>query len=298
MASSPGLSRVRVSAPATSANLGSGFDALGVALALRGEVELWLADDRAVEPDRGERMALQAVDSVYRFLGRALPAVRAKVYSRIPVARGLGASAMLRAGAAMAAAVLAGAEPEADWLLRLVAELEGHADNAAPALLGGLQVVVWDAERIWHVAVPFSEHLQAAIFVPEFEMSTDESRRLLPATLSRGDAVYNSSRSALLVAALATGNLEVLKTATGDRLHQPARSRLFPDMYHIFDAALRAGGRCAYLSGGGSAILAMADRNAEGVARAMSEEARRRGIPGESMITSFSGRGAEVVETA
>jgi homoserine kinase len=290
------IRRVRVSVPATSANLGPGFDALGVALSLRAEVTLSLAAQPAAPKDRGEAMALEAAGAVFAHLGRAAPPLAATIASDVPVARGLGASAIVRVGAAVAAAVLAGGDHSGEALLPIVAALEQHADNAAPALFGGLQVVVWDPPRIEHVRVPVPRQLRAVIFVPEFEMSTDESRKLLPATLSRTDAVSNAGRAALLVAALAAGRLDALGTATADRLHQPARAKLFPAMYQLFEAATRAGAACAYLSGGGSAILAMTDGDPAAIEAAMLATARDRGVDGSTLVAEFSERGAEILD--
>lgn len=295
------VSRVRVSVPATSANLGPGFDALGIALDLRGEIELTLMKGEGGErvstssDGRGTAMALESIERVFQYLGRPSPSVRVEFMSDVPVARGLGASAIVRVGAAVGAYALAGVTPDWEALLELTTELEGHADNAAPALFGGFQVAVIDSGHVVHVQVPLARNLHAVLFVPDFEMSTDEGRLLLPATLSRGDAVHNSSRAALLVAALATGRVDLLKTATDDRLHQPARSKLFPAMYKIFQAATDAGALCAFLSGGGSTILAMADDRGTGVAEAMSRAAAAADVRGETRISHFSERGAEVV---
>jgi homoserine kinase len=296
METSLGARRVRVSVPATSANLGPGFDALGVALDLRGEVELSVADRPFYNPDRGQKMALEAAAAVFRGLGRTPPDVAVAFRSNVPVARGLGASAIVRTGAALAAFAIAGAQPDREQLLRVVTALEGHADNAAPAILGGLQVVAVEAEQIWHVAVPLPPGLSAALLVPDFEMSTDESRRLLPATLSRADAVHNAARAALLVGALSTGRLDALRVATDDRLHQPARARLFPAMYDVFAAATAAGALCAFLSGGGSSILAIVADGGQRVADAMAQAARVANVPAFTRVLGFSEHGAEVTE--
>jgi homoserine kinase len=296
MQTSLGARRVRVSVPATSANLGPGFDAIGVALDLRGEVELSVAGAPFYDPDRGQQMALAAVSAVFRGLGRAAPDVAVAFRSEVPVARGLGASAIVRTGAALAAFAIAGVHPEPDRVLHLVTELEGHADNAAPALLGGLQVVAVEPEQIWHIAVPLPSSLSAAVLIPEFEMSTDESRQLLPSALPRADAVHNAARAALLIAALATGRLDALRVATDDRLHQPARAKLFPAMYDIFQAATEAGALCAFLSGGGSSILAMVRGDGQHVAAAMENAARSAGVAASSRVVGLGGRGAEILE--
>lgn len=308
--------RVRVSVPATSANLGPGFDSIGVALALRGEVELSLAGEPSAPLDRAGEMAVEAAQHVYRHLGRPEPSLHAVFRGDVPHGRGLGASAILRVGAVVAADVLAGGGLDQEQLLQLASELEGHADNAAPALLGGLQVVVWqegnerasedahklgaplarDKTKVTHVQVPVPHGLSAVLFVPDLEMPTDESRRLLSATLSRQQAVYNIGRAALLVAGLATGRLDVLNVATQDVLHQPARSQLFPAMFDIFAAAREAGALCAYLSGGGSTVLALVRDNQEQIAEAMALAGDRGGAPGRTILTALSERGAEVIE--
>ncbi|MER3420306.1 MAG: hypothetical protein C4290_07190 [Chloroflexota bacterium] len=195
----------------------------------------------------------------------------------------------------MGANVLLGQPFGTEELLRIAAELEGHADNAAPALFGGLQVCVWDGHDIYHVQVPIPQGLRAVLLVPDLDMPTSESRRLLPATLERRDCVDNIGRVALLVAALATSRLDVLHVATQDRLHQPARAQLFPEMFEIFAAARDAGALCAYLSGGGSSIMALTvEREAE-IGQAMLARARAAGRNGRVIITRPALEGARVV---
>jgi homoserine kinase len=180
-------------------------------------------------------------------------------------------------------------------MLTLGANLEGHADNMAPALFGGLRVVVSAGERYPHNAVPVAAGLNVALFVPDFDMPTGESRKLLPQTLSKEDAVHNIGRAAMLVAALAQGDWGLLDLATQDRIHQPARTQLFKAMPEIFDAAKDAGALCAYLSGGGSTIAAFVVEGEERVARAMIQCAISRGYPGRTIITAPSTEGARLI---
>jgi homoserine kinase len=137
--------------------------------------------------------------------------------------------------------------------------------------------------------------LQCVLFVPEFRIATRDARRVLPESLSRADAVHNISRAALLLAAMARGRFDLLNAATQDRLHQPARSALFPAMTAIFDAAREAGAHAAFLSGSGSTLCAFATANTQGIADAMAEAARNREVAGETIITRPSETGAEVV---
>ena len=285
--------------PATSANLGAGFDCLGLALDLWGSVNLSEDRSRRGEDVPLERMALAAARRLYEHLGReAPPALSARCEGNVPVARGLGASAIARVGGLLAANALAGEPLDREGLLALAVELEGHADNAAPALFGGFQVAVRDGDRVVHLGAPLPAGLKAVLFVPELRMPTQKSRQLLPRSLSRDDAVHNIGRAALLVAALSQGRFDLLDAATQDRLHQPARSQLFPAMPAIFEAARAAGAHCAYLSGGGSTICALATAGEQAIAEAMLEAARRREVTGETMITAPTERGAEIVERA
>jgi homoserine kinase len=267
--------------PATSANLGPGFDCLGLALDLWGSVTLSRDEGRSGRGGSMDRIILGAAQRLYERCDRKLPDLNVRYESAIPIARGLGASAVARVGALLAANALEGEPLDREELLALAANLEGHGDNAAPALFGGLQVVVWDGDRLLHMAVPLGSHLRAVLLVPELHMPTGQSRQLLPATLSRADAVHNLSRAALLVAALSQGRLELLDIATQDRLHQPARSQLFPAMYEIFEAARAAGARCAYLSA---------------IAEALAEADSRLGVTGQTTITATTECGAELME--
>lgn len=288
---------VTVRVPATSANLGPGFDSLGMALDLYGEVSITWSDRPARFPEsRGEHLALGAAHAVYQHAGRPRPSgLRLSIGSGIPVGRGLGASAVLRVGAVLGANILLGEPFDQDEVLRIAAELEGHADNAAPALLGGFQVVVWSGGRVAHVGVPLPDGLRCVVFVPDLDMPTGESRKLLPRQIDRRDAVHNIGRAALLVAALATGRFDVLDLATQDVLHQPARAQLFPAMFDIFRAAKEAGALCAFLSGGGSSIMAFATQHEAAIGEAMITCARAAGVGGRVILTRPSTVGAQVV---
>ena len=288
---------VTIRVPATSANLGPGFDTLGLALDIHGDVTVTWSERPARFPDnRGEQLALGAAQAVYQRAGRPRPnGLRVSIQSTIPVGRGLGASAVLRAGAVMGANILLGEPFDQDTVLRIATELEGHADNAAPALLGGLQVVVWTGEQVIHIGLPVPESIRCVLFVPELEMPTGESRKLLPRQLERRDAVHNIGRASLLVAAMATGRLDALDLATQDVLHQPARSALFPAMFDIFASARHAGALAAYLSGGGSSIMALADGNEAAIGEAMAARAREAGVGGRVILTRPSAAGARVL---
>jgi homoserine kinase len=289
---------VTVRVPATSANLGSGFDSLGLALGITQEITVAAGH----QPDGGNglvRLVLDAARSAYRLAKQPVPELRASGASSIPIGRGLGASAAARAAGITAANALMGEPLSSAQMLALGAGLEGHADNMAPALFGGLRIVVRTAGRdgdgFVHLASPVHEALRVVLFVPDFEMPTGESRKLLPQQLSREDAIQNIGRAAMLVSALAQGRWDMLAEATQDRIHQPARTAIFAAMPEIFAAARDAGAHAAYLSGGGSTIAAFATEGEERIARAMMQQAVARGYSGRTIITGPAADGATIV---
>jgi homoserine kinase len=288
---------VTVRVPASSANMGSGFDSLGIALDLTCDIRLTLHDSAAPYPgNRAEQLALAAARAVFAQARRSPSEnLQAEFRSTIPVGRGLGVSAVLRVGAVLAANRLLDDPFSADEALVIATELEGHADNAAPALFGGFQVVVWNDGALSRVEVPLPAELQIALLIPELEMPTNESRRLLPVEVTRHEAVYNIGRAALLVAALATGKLEALRIATQDILHQPARARLFPALFDVIDAAINGGAHGAYLSGGGSAVLALTTGNTDAIGRAMLAACERGGTGGSYIVTRPRSCGAQII---
>jgi homoserine kinase len=288
------LNSVTVRVPATSANLGPGFDSIGLALDITQDVTLELGQ-RDHATDGLERLVLDAARSAFRLARVQVPELRAFGQQAIPIGRGLGASAAARAAGIVAANAMMGGPLHDAQMLTLGAGLEGHADNMAPALFGGLRVVVRDDDGYTHVAASIAPGLKVVLFVPDFEMPTGESRKLLPTTLSKEDAVHNISRAALLVAALARGEWGVLDVATQDRLHQPARTKIFPAMPDLFAAAKDAGALCAYLSGGGSTIAAFTLEGEERVAAAMFAAGGARGYSGRTAVARPRDAGAEIV---
>jgi homoserine kinase len=285
--------RVTVRVPATSANLGPGFDCLGMALALTADVTLSRVplEDASPHP-----MIVVAVGAACRAAGRAEPDdLWISWEGDLPIARGLGASAALRAAGLVGANALMGGPLDTEALLALGASLEGHADNMAPALFGGLQIVVREGDAWRHLAVPLPAELRVVLLVPDLEMPTQQSRKKLPHRLPREDAVFNAGRAALLVSALPQGRWDLLDAATQDRLHQPARASLFPAMPDIFAAAKEAGAHAAYLSGAGSTIAALATKGEKRIAQAMREAATARGYSGRTIITQPSLEGARLV---
>ena len=299
---------VSVRVPATTANLGPGFDAVGMAVSMFATFTVRVHDGgrRPGRLDPMSSMAKAGLRAGYKRAGQHAPrGIDIDVASDIPLGRGLGASAAARGAGVVAANALLGGPLDDRALLAVGARLEGHADNIAPALFGGLQVVAAadtapgqgnQRPRFQRVPVPIPAGITCAGFSPDFSMPTNETRASLPDTLSRADAVFNSGHAALLVAALATGAWDALDVASEERLHQRPRSRLFPQMFDFFAAARAAGALCAYLSGGGSTILALTTpERAEAVRDALSDAAARFDISGRPFIAAPCPIGATVV---
>jgi homoserine kinase len=258
---------VRVVVPATSANLGPGYDALGLALDLHDELTAEVTDGDLEVTVEGEGAGTLALDEThlvvrsmwagYAAMGVTPPGVRLHCRNAIPHARGLGSSsAAIVGGLALARALVADGDrklPDAE-LVALAADLEGHPDNVAPAALGGFTIAGREGERWYAVRAPVDPRVRVVVFVPPFSLSTELARGLIPETVPHADAAADAGRAALLVAALA-GAPEHLLTATRDYLHQSYRRPAMPDSLALVDQ-LRADGVAAVVSGAGPTVLA------------------------------------------
>lgn len=263
------VTAVRVRAPATSANLGPGFDALGLALALHDEVEIELADSGlAIEvggegeetAGRGPRhLVARTFRAAYALIGTrpAPPGLRIRCRNRIPHARGLGSSSAATIAGILAARALHpdGREFSDANVLAMATEIEGHPDNVAPCLAGGLTIAWRDGAGPNLVRLDVSPEVRPVLLVPDSRLATERARSLLPETVPHADAAANAGRAALLVVAL-TGRPELLFEATEDRLHQSYRGPAMPESAALVER-LRARGVPAVISGAGPSVLAL-----------------------------------------
>ena len=285
--------------------MGPGFDCLGIALDIwntvsveigaRGfEISGYGADDL---PRDSSNMVLASAERAFAEAGEPVPELRVVCHNDIPTARGLGSSSAALVGGLMAGNALSGGRLSRDDLFRIAAGVEGHPDNAAPALYGGMRIAALeDGGGVTSAPVPVPDNLSAVLYIPNVPMPTDEARGLLGAEVSRADAVFNIARAALLVRAMATGDLRHLRTATQDRLHQPARQTIFFPMKNIIRAALGAGALGAFLSGAGSTVLALAVEKEFTIGYEMADAAAKSGLDGEIRITKPTEMGAHVVD--
>ncbi len=301
------MSTIRVAAPATTANLGPGYDCLGMALDIWNTIEVdplpsgeapsvSISGEGAgeLEEDTGN-LVYRSMDFLFRELGRPMPPVRVHCDNEIPLARGLGSSAAAIAGGLAAANALADGEFSARDLLEMAATIEGHPDNVAAAVMGGLQLVVTEESTLYTVPVSVPAEIHAVVYIPEVRIATADARAVLPGELSVADAVHNMSRVALLVAGMATNHPEYLAVATQDKLHQPYRQPLFPAMKLLMKAAMDAGALGAFLSGSGSTVLALTRGREMTVAYEMAEAARQTAVEGTVKVTQPTPLGAHLV---
>lgn len=300
--------KLRVVVPASAGNTGCAFDSLGLAFGLYNEVlvDTSRPGEFAVEGEgaellrRGEpNLVRQAYERFSAETGRAVPPHGLTLVNRIPFGRGLGSSAAAIVGGLLAADALTGAGLSRLRLLELAVPLEGHPDNVAPAIHGGFVLTVQNEGRPDGplTVVPFGvpRDWKAVLYVPDLVIPTRQARAILPPSVPRGDAVFNHSRVGLLVCAILQQRPELLRVAMQDRLHQPYRAKLFPEMEPLIQAGLDGGAWGACLSGAGSAVLAIAHtEKAEPVARALRERAAALKVSGRSLVLDIPAAGARV----
>lgn len=302
-------SGIRVSVPASTANLGPGFDVLGLALELLDVFDVWeVGSEVRIEVDGEGAESVPTDDSnlffstmhTYFTLAGYRPAgLIIREHNHIPLARGLGSSAATIVGALLAARAISRYAMEDDRLLDLAASLEGHPDNVGVALLGGFQMVASEGGgRYLARRLEYSERLGVAVFVPELLISTESARDVLPEAYARADVVHNLGRLALLLSAIREGRFEDLRAATEDRLHQPYRAELVPGFADMLAAATMVGAAGVFLSGAGPTILALYDRAVPGLGAGITEAiagaAENFGLEGRRMVLGIREQGAEV----
>ena len=278
------MEQVTVRVPASTSNLGPGFDCLGLALHLYNQV--------TVARGRGERLGTMARSAAAAFFKRAGTRpfeFSCSIAGDIPQSRGLGSSAAVRIGVLYGLNELADRPLERQEIFEICAGLEGHPDNAAPACYGGFNVVRGLDRQMFTV----SARLQFVLLVPNFEIATNEARRILPSRIDRLHAVENSRNACAITAAFASREYQSLRGAFADHLHQPFRKKLIPFLDKVVAAAESAGALGAFLSGSGSTICAIALRSPEKVAGAMLAAASSPGA--DTIITTADNRGARIL---
>lgn len=245
---------ISVRVPATSANLGPGFDVLGLAMDRYNTFTFIKSHDF---PE--DNLIYQAYNKVFEYLGEEIVPVEIQVKEDIPQARGLGSSAACIVGGIMGANEILGKPLNKDEILKLATEIEGHPDNVAPAIYGGLVASVMEGENIYTGKVPIKNDLIFIALVPNFELSTSDAREVLPSEIPYKHGIHNVGRASMLITALVTGDNSLIKLGLQDKLHQPYRGKLIPGFDEIISTTYESGALGCYLSGAGPTIMCIAD---------------------------------------
>lgn len=260
---------VRVKVPATTANIGPGFDCLGIAIDIYNTIEVEECDEGLYIEVVGQgchevprdhtNLVYSSMQKVFDEVCYRPKGIRMTLTNDIPVARGLGSSAACIVGGMVAANALSGFRLGLHELMKLAVQVDGHPDNVVPALVGGMTAACLEGDEVLYVKMDPPPGIKLAVMIPDFELSTAKARQVLPDAIPLKDVVFNISRTAILVASFLTGRSEMLAVATQDRLHQPYRKALIPHWDDIFFYAGKWGAKGVFLSGAGPTIVAILD---------------------------------------
>jgi homoserine kinase len=297
---------ITIRIPATSANLGPGFDALGLALDLWNETVITLAIEYSVQVNgegrekisAGENnLIVRSAQGLAEFVGKRLPPFHLDCVNRIPLSSGLGSSAAAKLTGLLGANALLGKPLSKDEILNLATEMEGHPDNVAPALLGGLVVSTVEDGRVLAHKVNLEADsafpIHITVVLPDFHLSTQQARLALPDHVTMKDAVYNLSRAAMVTEAFRAGDLDLLGKAMTDTLHQPYRLQLIPGGREAMEAAREAGAAAAAISGAGPGIIAFSAQRDPAIGEAMTRAFEGAGHSARTFQLKISHHGAE-----
>lgn len=257
---------IKIRIPATSANLGAGFDALGLAVSCYNYVGMQeydgvkiLSKDKHNIPLDKNNLIYKTAKQVYDICGVRFRGLMIEQESNIPMTRGLGSSSACVIAGLVGANTLLGSPLSHDDLVNLSAKIEGHPDNTAPCLLGGIVTAVFDNGKVHWVKQEVCGHLDFIAIIPDYTVKTETARAHLPEQVSHKDAVFNLSRAALFSASILTGKYENLQVATEDRLHQNFRLKLMPNVKEVMHVAEELGAYASYISGAGPTIMSIVD---------------------------------------
>eukprot|EP00933_Yihiella_yeosuensis_P049996 TRINITY_DN47766_c0_g1_i1.p1 TRINITY_DN47766_c0_g1~~TRINITY_DN47766_c0_g1_i1.p1 ORF type:complete len:371 (+),score=76.55 TRINITY_DN47766_c0_g1_i1:103-1215(+) len=312
--------RVTVRVPATTANMGPGFDCCGLALDVWNELTVERSnvfsleiegEGSAVLPRDKSNLAVKGVEAAFKAIGQEVPTLRYHTLNRIPFAKGMGSSSAAIVSGILAGLAIAGFNLQVkneEELLQIATNIEGHPDNVAPCIYGGFQLGIHTGKRWWTDRVTMPHGLMCVVFCPDHATETSDAREILKAQIEMKDAKFNCGRVATLVAAFATNNLAWLREGTEDALHQNQRAPIHPHLKPLVKAAMEAGAHGACLSGAGPAVIAFtsgragdviaqnqSERKEHEVAEAFLAAADAINCPGHVLITKPVEHGGYIV---
>ncbi len=296
------MKKIKVKVPATSANLGAGFDTLGVALTLYNEFIIEGSDSIQIETvpkikeleDPGKNLFVKVLKAACEYNGNEFHGAKITQIINVPVARGLGSSATAIVAGIIASFFVNNKPLTDEDFFKIAYQFEPHPDNLLPAWKGNLITATVDNGKTSYSHIDFPDDLKAVVVIPDFELSTEEARRVLPDTVLLEDAIFNIQRVSLFLAALTNKQYDLLKISMNDRLHQPYRKKLIPGFDDVVNAALEAGALGVSLSGAGSSMIALADKNFDAIGKAMVEAFKNVGVNATYKVLDIDKRGATV----
>ncbi|ATW24116.1 homoserine kinase [Candidatus Formimonas warabiya] len=272
---------LKIRVPATSGNLGPGFDTIGMAFELYNDISFELipsglnidilGEGASEIPRRENNKVFQAAKKVFDKVNFSPSGLKIILENNIPIARGLGSSASIIVGGMVAANELSGKRLSDQEILKMAVEMEGHPDNVAPALFGGVTAAVSGISSVDYLKILPPRKLHAIVAIPDFQLSTETARQVIPTMVDRSDAVFNIGRTSLMIGALLKEDLALFGKMMEDRLHQPYRMSLIPGMREVFSLAKEAGALSVAISGAGPTLIAFVVGDGRPVAEAMSK---------------------------
>lgn len=296
------MKKLKVKVPATTANLGPGFDTLGLALSLYNEFEVEEYDGVIIEtvpenpflknPDKN--LFVQVLKYACEKRGKTFYGAKVKQITNVPVARGLGSSATAIVAAILVSAAVSKIELSDEYFFDIAYRFEPHPDNLLPAWKGGFITALVDNKKTYYQKLDFPKELKAVVAIPDFELSTEKARSVLPEKIPLKDGIFNVQRVSLLLSALQNKRYDLLKIAMNDRFHQPYRKKLIPGFDEVLQNAYEAGALGVSLSGAGPTILALSDKNFSEIGKAMVEGFLQKGIKAEYKILDIEREGAKI----
>ena len=301
--------KIHVKVPATTANLGPGFDALGLALDLWNEADFVATDDRQITltiqgegegklPTDANNPIVEAALQIYDLAKKPCSGIRIHCINRVPLSSGLGSSSTAMLTGLLGANALLGNPFSDEEILKLAIENEGHPDNVAPAMLGGLVASIVYEGRVISIKLPARANrspMHVTIVLPDFDFPPRQARAILPKQVDRKDAIYNISRAVMVTEALRTGDLDLLGKAMTDALHQPFRLPLIPGAQAAMDAGRHAGAAAVALSGAGPSLIAFSSKQDPNIGHSMQRAFEAAGLSARIFELGTSYEGAEVM---
>ncbi len=294
---------IKLRVPASSANMGAGFDTLGVAVALYNRMaieeipeglEVINKNTQSFIPKDGNNLIYRAMLNLFDHVGYTPKGYRIEQNSQIPMTRGLGSSSACIVGGMLAANIISGRKLTYNEIIHLAAKMEGHPDNVGPAMFGGFCVSLTDGDKTIIKSTKLENHIRFAVIVPDFFVATKKSRGVLPSKVDLKDAVYNIGHASMFQAAMLSGDMDALKIGARDRLHQQYRKSYVEGMEDIFEKTYSLGSNATYLSGSGPTILSVLDGGYNKFKSGMQQYFKENSLKWKCMVLPIDNVGAVV----